>query len=154
MFIVLLTSKLSAHAIATVLDLHELHAEEAIHHVLVVGTTTTDMIVVALATMTLTIVVARHLVMPILMVVAVAVDTMIVIVAMAVLPAEAHHPDAMMHMVHHVVGMRNHMVHREGRLTAHRRHVAARHLLQPMMLVPAIDLLTSFGFATLRCSKV
>jgi hypothetical protein len=115
MFIVLLTSKLSAHAIATVLDLHELHAEEDIRHVpVVVGTTTTAMIVVALATTTPTIVVAHHLVMPILMAVAVVADMMTEIVAMAVLPAEAHHPDAMMHMVHPVVGMRNHMVHREG----------------------------------------
>lgn len=116
-FIALQTSKLSVHATATVRDPHELHAvEEVTHHALVAETTTTATIVVALATMTPSIVVGHHLVMliPMAVAVAAAADMTIVIVAMAVLLAEAHHLDATMHTDHHVADTRNHMVRREG----------------------------------------
>jgi ABC-type siderophore export system fused ATPase/permease subunit len=112
----LLTSKPSVHAIVTVRDPHVPHAvEEAIHHALVAEMTTTATIAEVLATMMPTIVVVHHLAMLIPMEVAVAaVDMTIVIVATAVLQAEVHHLDAMMHTDHHVAGTRNHMVHREG----------------------------------------
>ena len=109
-FTVLLMSRLSALATATVLAPHVLLAAAILQAAATTTTVVADTIAAVLATTTQTIVAAHHLATLTLAMV----DTTIVTVAMAVLQAEVHHHDGMMGMGRHVAATTTHTVLLEG----------------------------------------